>query len=609
MHHLAIRTIRYTRRLSKFIGPGFMIAVGYLDPGNWATDMEGGSRFGYKLLFIVLVSNIIAIFLQSLTIRLGTVTGLDLAAACRQFLPRYVNLFLYILAELSIVATDLAEVIGSAIALNLLFPSLPLPAGVAITAADVFLVLLFYQEPDDLATSNTGNAESRRSRQKNLLMIRWFEVFVMLLVAAVGVCFIVELVYSDIVAVEVLKGYLPSKEIFADSGALYVAIGIIGATVMPHNLFLHSYIVQARCYKWRDNRPVVKSITAEPQCYTVAFAQLSPASTRNNLETFAVSEKQIQSSNSETFPEQDNVNDSDDLDTSERQSRELLDVDTLRHYLRTNLSINLHYGFVDLFIALLFAFFVNSAILIVASANFHYGHLHVVSDLFDAHALLQQYLGPAAAIVFSLALLFSGQSSTLTATLAGQVVMSGFLGMSGRPWIRRIVTRLIAIIPAMVAACVAGRSGLSQMLVASQVALSIQLPFAVVPLVWFTSTKKVMHLHLIHNAKRDLSPALPVWLDTLIDRSILYLEATSSKFARYIQLHRCAPSIPRRQSTNEDMNSACVTMESPSEVTMPSLPEPIYYSNGRIMTAIAVFIALLLIGLNFYLVVTSIIPQ
>ncbi|KAI8072408.1 NRAMP family, partial [Gongronella butleri] len=382
---------RVFSRLSRFIGPGFLIAVGYLDPGNWATDMEGGSQFGYQLLFIILVSNFIAMFLQNLTIRLGTVAGMDLASACRRYLPRYMNLVLYLLAEGAIIATDLAEVIGSAIALNLLFPSLPLPAGVAITAVDVFIILLFYHEPEDLAKSS--KAKSKHQNESTLRMIKYFELFVMVLVAAVGACFVVELVYSDIVAVDVLKGYLPSKEIFTNPDCLYVAIGIIGATVMPHNLFLHSYIIQARTYAWRDTRPLVKNLGDS-------------------------GEKQWQRAGSGMTKNQGIHNDI--LSVSDESRNDGLDANALRHYLETNMKINLRYGFIDLFVALLFAFFVNSAILIVASANFHYGHLHVVSDLFDAHALLQQYLGPAAAVVFALALLCSGQSSTLTATLAGQ---------------------------------------------------------------------------------------------------------------------------------------------------------------------------------------------
>ncbi|KAI7886533.1 natural resistance-associated macrophage protein [Lichtheimia hyalospora FSU 10163] len=421
------------RQFTKFIGPGFMVAVGYLDPGNWATDMEGGSQFGYRLLFIILLSNIIAIFLQNMTIRMGTVTGLDLASASRRYFPKYLNLFLYLLAELAIIATDMAEVIGSAIALNLLFPSLPLPAGVAITAADVFIILLFYSEEP-----NSGQAETASMR-----VIRVFETFVMFLVLAVGICLSIILAESDANAIDVLKGYVPTREIFTDPSCLYVAIGIIGATVMPHNLYLHGFIVQSRCRTWRSKRPEVEQ------------------------------------------------------------------VESGQWYLRKSLRDNLVYGFIDLVIALIFAFYVNCAILAVASANFYYGpdgQNQVVDDLFGAHHLLSVYLGPAAGVIFALALLCAGQSSTITATLAGQVVMAGFLGMTTRPWVRRIVTRLVAIAPALVAACIAGRSGLNQLLVASQVALSIQLPFAVVPLVYFTSRKHIMKLDLVHDVQEWPKP-------------------------------------------------------------------------------------------------------
>lgn len=384
-----------------------------LDPGNWATDMEGGSSYGYRLLFIILMSNLIAVFLQNLTIRLGTIAGLDLASASRKYFPRWLNLFLYVLAECAIIATDIAEVIGSAIALNLLFPKLPLPAGVAITAVDVFIILMFYTEEADDPDSASSDSASVR-------MVRFFEMFVMMLVAAVGICFIIELAYSDIVAVDVFKGFLPTKEIFTDPEILYVAIGIIGATVMPHNLYLHSFIVQARCREWRTQRPKVvkngeawlvksdplrnKDNTKEPILESVdhvgsitvaAEKGLTPSHTTVSLET----------------------------DNESCKSRTGIDFETLKTYLDTSLKRNLHYGFVDLIVALTFAFFVNCAILIVAAANFYYGpdnQQQQVQDLFSAHALLMQYLGPPAAVTFALALLCAGQSSTLTATLAGQ---------------------------------------------------------------------------------------------------------------------------------------------------------------------------------------------
>jgi metal iron transporter len=356
-----------------------------LDPGNWATDMEGGSRFGYRLLFIILLSNIIAVFLQNLALRLGTVSGLDLASCSRRYLPYSINLFLYILAEIAIIATDIAEVIGSAIALNLLIPSLPLPAGVAITAVDVFIVLMFYSDDDQ--------EQDEQKKKASVKMARYFEFFVMLLVAAVGTCFVIELAFSNVVIKDVMMGFLPTKEILTQPDILYVSIGILGATVMPHNLYLHSFIVQARCHGWRNARPHV--IAKEDEWLVVKECGLDEFTT-----------KKIDG----------------DTVVIDVQSK----FEVLRDYLDTTLKHHLHYGFADLIVALSVAFFVNCAILVVAAANFYYGpESQEVSDLFSAHGLLLKYLGPPAATVFALALLFAGQSSTLTATLAGQGKLNG----------------------------------------------------------------------------------------------------------------------------------------------------------------------------------------
>ncbi|KAI9005432.1 natural resistance-associated macrophage protein-domain-containing protein [Phycomyces nitens] len=545
------RMSSYLRILGKYIGPGFMIAVGYLDPGNWATDMQGGSEYGYRLLFIILMSNCVAIFLQNLTIRLGTVSGYDLASASRRFFPRWINLILYVLAEIGIIATDIAEVIGSAIALSLLFPKLPLPAGVAITAADVLIVLMFYNEEPENEGSQVETASAR--------MVRYFELFVMLLVLAVGICFAIELAYSDIVAVDVFKGFLPSKEIFTDSGCLYSAIGIIGATVMPHNLYLHSFITQGRCQEWRSRRP---RVIRQEEGWTV----------KPNIRSVCV-----------------------DGDTS------------------TN---NLHYGLVDLVFALCFAFFVNSAILIVASANFFYGpntQRQSVQDLFSAHDLLNTYLGPPAAIVFALALLCAGQSSTLTATLAGQVIMSGFLGMSSRPWVRRILTRLVAIVPAMVAACVTGREGLSTMLVGSQVALSIQLPFAVIPLVIFTSMERCMKLDLVveHKEPRPVPHKEPSRFDKVVAlwRSQIFNVFNPTRFSKKVlnsldNLRGNGVTKHQGQSTSTIPFEPVLTDKvKPLEMKLDEWPEPIIVKNGWITKIVAIILSTTLIGLNIYMVV------
>ncbi|CEJ00940.1 hypothetical protein RMCBS344292_14979 [Rhizopus microsporus] len=583
------RITKYLKTLGKFIGPGFMIAVGYLDPGNWATDMEGGSSFGYRLLFIILVSNIIAVFLQNLTIRLGTVTGLDLASASRKFFPKWLNLFLYVLAEIAIIATDIAEVIGSAIALNLLFPSLPLPAGVAITAVDVFIILLFYNEDvEDDENSTSGR------------MVRIFEIFVMILVAAVGICFIIELAYSDIVAVDVFKGFLPTREIFTEPEVLYVAIGIIGATVMPHNLYLHSFIVQSRCREWKIGRPKVSKRGEQWIVKSNQFDLQTNKPVQQNMMPLEMTMSHT------SIP----IN-----------SPSQVNFESVRKYLDRSLKKNLHYGFMDLLVALTFAFFVNCSILIVASANFYYTSggqgQQQIQDLFSAHALLLQYLGPPAAVTFALALLCAGQSSTLTATLAGQVIMSGFLGMTTRPWIRRIVTRLIAIAPAMVAACVAGRSGLSNMLVASQVALSIQLPFAVVPLVYLTSRRSAMKLDLVVEGKEVAS--IPLVTEqakmSLIDRLVSRLRFSRSKsdwtrFPQFSKLNKRAvkdffvQSSGQEEEEERPSSDSSIEEKSNNHLTIDALPEPLVYANGKVTKVISVLVALLLIGLNGYLVVS-----
>ncbi|CAO3593871.1 unnamed protein product [Absidia cylindrospora] len=505
----------------------------------------------------------------------------------------------------------------------MLFPTLPLPAGVAITAADVLIILLCYKEPDPNPDNLSDGQQDDSTR-----MVRYFEMFVMLLVAAVGICFIIEMAYSDIVAVDVLKGYLPSKEIFTDTEALYISIGIIGATVMPHNLFLHSYIIQARCYSWRHARPKLTSSSTDETndaaaTHTIQYKHrlldalddhqpLYSAKTKddNNNDTKRqswVSDKRMESIDSPGTTDHHDLTEMDPIPVQQQQQQQQpeqhrLDLSLLRTHLTDNMHINLHYGFMDLMVALLFAFFVNSAILIVASANFHFKqHLHAVSDLFDAHALLQQYLGPAAAVIFALALLFAGQSSTLTATLAGQVVMSGFLGMTSRPWLRRIVTRLVAIVPAMIAACVAGRAGLSQMLVASQVALSIQLPFAVIPLVLFTSLPRIMHLDIVVPPPRPLLPALPRVLDRWCAQIALALDRV---------LFACQRALPyvNKKKTHDDDNHLQIDIPPKKDPStqLSTLPDPIYYANGKCTIAVAIVISLLLIGLNGYLVVSSI---
>ena len=375
------------RKLAAFTGPGFLVAVGYMDPGNWATDLAGGSAFGYTLLSVILLSNLMAVVLQALAARLGIATGLDLASACRDAYSRPTAIVLWILCEAAIVACDIAEVVGTAIGLNLLF-GLPLVWGICLTAADVLLIL---------ALQKRG--------------FRRLEAFVMSLIALIAACFVYELAVSRPDVAGVLAGFAPSPQILTNPAMLYIAIGIIGATVMPHNLYLHSAAVQTRAY---------------PR---------TPEGRRDAAK----------------------------------------------------------WATIDSTVALSLALFVNAAILILAAAAFHTAGRTDVAEIQDAYKLLTPTLGAAAAsTLFAVALLASGQNSTVTATLAGQIVMEGFLRMRVAPWLRRAVTRGLAIIPAVTVAAIYGEGGTARLLILSQVVLSMQLPFAVVPLVRFTSDRARM---------------------------------------------------------------------------------------------------------------------
>ncbi|KAK9478529.1 natural resistance-associated macrophage protein-domain-containing protein [Lipomyces japonicus] len=407
------------KKYSRFIGPGFMISVAYIDPGNYSTDVAAGAQFRFRLLFVVLLSNIFAIFLQSLCAKLGSVTGLDLAQNCREHFPRWLCIILYVLAEVAIVATDLAEVIGTAISLNILF-HIPLVAGVAITIVDVLIVLFAYRPNGSLKG------------------VRWFEYAVATLVLAVVICFCVELgSISGTSAGEVLRGYLPSKYVVESEG-LYLSCGILGATVMPHSLYLGSGLVQPRLREYDEKAG-----------------------------NFAV-----------------DPNDSLD-DLKYRPS-----LAAIRHALT--------FSIVELAISLFtFALFVNSAILVVAGATLSDTPGAADADLFSIHDMLSEQLSPVAGTVFALALLFSGQSAGIVCTLAGQMVSEGFLHWTMRPWLRRLITRGVAILPCIVVAGCVGRSGLSEVLNLSQVILSILLPFVSAPLIYFTCRKKFMMVPLL----------------------------------------------------------------------------------------------------------------
>jgi manganese transport protein len=372
------------RKILAFFGPAYLISVGYMDPGNWATDLAGGSQFGYSLLWVLLMSNIMALLLQSLSARLGIVTQRDLAQASRETYSKPVNYVLYFLAEIAIAACDLAEVLGMAIGLNLLF-DIPLLHGVMITVLDTFLLLFLI---------NKG--------------MRKMEAFIIALVAIIGFSFIFEMIFAQPEAGKVLTGLIPT---LPSEAALYIAIGIIGATVMPHNLYLHSSLVQTRKFD--------RSVAGIKQA--------------------------------------------------------------------------LKYNFIDSTIALNLAFFVNAAILILAAATFHKNGFFEVAEIQDAHRLLEPMLGTQwAPILFAVALIAAGQSSTITGTLAGQIIMEGYLNLRIQPWVRRIITRLIAIVPAVIVISIFGESVTGKMLILSQVILSLQLGFAIIPLIHFVSDKSKM---------------------------------------------------------------------------------------------------------------------
>ena len=401
------------RKILAFAGPGYLVAVGYMDPGNWATDLAGGAQFGYTLLSVILASNLMAILLQGLASKLGIVTGRDLAQACRDHYSKPVGFCLWVACEIAIAACDLAEVIGTAIALNLIF-NIPIAYGVIITSLDVLIVLYL---------QNKG--------------FRLLEALVIALIATVGACFLWEIILSQPPFGAVIRGFGPSTEIVRNPAMLYVAVGILGATVMPHNLYLHSSIVQTRQY--------------------------------------------------------------DETVSGKREA--------------------VRFAFIDSTIALTFALFINAAILIIAAATFHTSGHSEVGEIQDAYKLLTPLLGAGASTVFALALLASGQNSTLTGTLAGQIVMEGFLNVRIRPWLRRLITRAIAIVPAAIVAIMYGASGTAKLLVLSQVILSLQLSFAVFPLVRFTSERAKMGefanppwLRVLAYSVAFVIAALNIWL-------------------------------------------------------------------------------------------------
>jgi manganese transport protein len=402
--HQSVDTNKRTgwKRILSFIGPAYLVSVGYMDPGNWATDLAGGSKFGYQLIWVLLMSNLIALLLQSLSSRLGIVRGLDLAQASKNTYPKWVNIPLFILAQTAIIACDLAEIIGMAIGLQLLF-DLPLLYGISITILDTF-VLLFLM--------NKG--------------MRKMEAFIVSMVFIVGISFLVEMFIVEPSLIEVAKGFEPS---LLSGEALYIAIGIIGATVMPHNLYLHSSLVQTRKFE-RDSKGIKEA---------------------------------------------------------------------------------LKFNFIDTAVALNLAFFVNAAILILAAAAFYKNGMHEVAEIQDAHKLLGNIFGNVAPALFAIALIAAGQSSTVTGTLAGQIIMEGHLNLRIQPWLRRLITRILAILPAFFTILYFGEDALGGLLILSQVVLSLQLGFAVIPLIHITSDKKQMKEFALKNWVKILA-----WTSALV---------------------------------------------------------------------------------------------
>lgn len=411
------KSFSFWRKMLAFSGPGYLVAVGYMDPGNWATDLAGGARFGYALLFVVLVSSIFAMLLQYLSAKLGIATGRDLAQICRDRFGKKVSIFLWLMAEVMIVACDLAEVIGSAIALNLLF-KIPLGLGVIITACDVFILLLL---------QNKG--------------FRYLEALVVTLIATILFSFTFELIFSRPEVSALFHGFIPTVTLFTNREMLYIAVGILGATVMPHSLYLHSALVQTRAYEE----------TEEGKKEAIKFSTIDS--------TFALS----------------------------------------------------------------LAFYINASILIVSAAAFYSRGLTNVVEISQAYKLLSPLLGATtASVLFALALLASGQNSTVTGTLAGQIIMEGFLHFKIAPWLRRMITRALAIIPAVIAIFIFGTGSLARLLVLSQVILSLQLPFAVFPLIYFTDKKEYLG-NFANNKFTSLLSWLVAGVIVLLNICLLFL--------------------------------------------------------------------------------------
>lgn len=435
------------RKYASFIGPGVMVSVAYMDPGNYSTAVSSGAMYEYKLLFIIFMSNLFAVILQCLCVKLGTITGLDLAEMCRLHLNPSLNIFLYICAELAIIATDLAEVVGTAISLEILF-GIPLFYGVLITILDVLIVLMAY------------------NKDGSMKQTRVFEIMVSILVFLTCICFILELFKCDFGAnagVEIFKGFLPiNGEIFREPTALFLSCGIVGSTVMPHSLFLGSALVQSRLKDYDIKNGYITEGAADDSS--------SVASSSN-----------------------------DEFHATIHKFRSISDGSLLARKYRPSygaIKYCLTYSYVELVTSLfIIAVFVNSAILIVAGDTLYGKPDAEDADLLSIYQMLSYYISPAAGLIFALSMLFSGQSAGIVCTMAGQIVSEGFINWSMKPWIRRIVTRVLAIVPVLLCISVLGREGVSRIMNSSQVVLSFILPLVSAPLIYFTCNKKYLTVY------------------------------------------------------------------------------------------------------------------
>lgn len=506
-------------KYGKFIGPGVMVSVAYMDPGNYSTAVSAGALYQYKLLFVVLVSNLFAVFLQTLCVKLGSVTGLDLAQNCREHLPRWLCIVIYILAEIAIIATDLAEVVGTAISLNILF-NIPLPIGVMLTVVDVLLVLMAYRP----------NGEMK--------IVRYFEYLVSGLVVLVVACFAIELGnIGEVDTGEIFRGFLPSSELLETQG-LYLSCGILGATVMPHSLYLGSGLVQPRLREFDKKQGYFSDAGVGEDDY------------------------------------------------------EMLKYKPSIHAINYAMT----YSIVELVISLFtFAIFVNSAILIVAGATLSNTPGAVDADLFSIYDMLKSILSPAAGTVFALALLFSGQSAGIVCTLSGQMVSEGFLHWSFRPWIRRLITRGLAIAPCLFVSIFVGRKGLADVLNASQVVLSLLLPVVSAPLLYFTAKKSIM---------RVPATAYPIIVD---ERGMPVAQQVGTGLSPTTTLAGGASNAEAYTAlSNNDLDNEEVHSRRSEESIASSIVVPEYkdMSNSKLTNITAVAIFAVVTALNMFMIVS-----